>query len=298
MTSGQRGWIFAVLAILCWATVATAFKLTLRHIDFLPLVFWSSLFSTFMLIVLALVSARLRYFGTWSRRDLLLSAGLGALNPAIYYLLLFKAYALLPAQQAQVLNFILPVVLTLLSVLLYKERVYLAGWLALSVSFAGVVLIATQGQGLSLSGTDSFGVFLALSSALVWAFYWLMARVDQQDPVLRLLMNFVFGSLWMAVVMTVSGGWSWPSAPGLVGSVYIALFEMSLAFFFWLNALKAVSNTVQLSNLIFITPFLSLLVITLVLGEQIRWSTLAGLVLIIVGIVVQRMSQNRSRNPV
>ncbi len=298
MTSNQMGWVFTALAILCWATVATAFKLTLHHIEFLPLVFWSSLFSTFMLIVLALISARLRHFSKWRRQDLLLSAGLGALNPAIYYLLLFKAYALLPAQQAQVLNFIWPVVLTLLSVLLYKERVHLAGWLALSVSFVGVVLIATQGQGLSLSGTNSFGVLLALSSALVWALYWLMARVDKQDPVLRLLMNFVFGSLWMAGVMTVYGGWGWPSVPGLAGSVYIGLFEMSLAFFFWLSALKAASNTVQLSNVIFVTPFLSLLVIALVLGEQITWSTLAGLVLIIVGIVVQRMSQNRNQNPV
>lgn len=284
----RQAWFYASLAILCWATVATAFKLALDQIDFLSLVFWSSIFSTITLFLIARQSQRLAQFQLWQQKDILASIGLGALNPAIYYLLLFKAYSLLAAQQAQVLNFIWPMVLTLLSVLFYKEKLNHWAWLAMLLSFSGVTLIAISGRGLALGDVSLMGVILALASAVFWAAYWLLNRNDTQDVVLRLLLNFAFGSLWVGILISLTNGWHWPSLNGLLGATYIALFEMSLAFLFWLKALKAAPNTAQLSNLIFITPFLSLLVIALVLGEQIQTTTWLGLGLIIAGIVLQR----------
>jgi drug/metabolite transporter (DMT)-like permease len=71
------------------------------------------------------------------------------------------------------------------------------------------------------------------------------------------------------------------------------MFEMALAFVCWLQALKLASNAAQVSSLIYITPFFSLVVIHFVVGEDIYPSTTIGLLLIIGGIVGQQWVDRR-----
>jgi len=59
----------------------------------------------------------------------------------------------------------------------------------------------------------------------------------------------------------------------------------------WLKALKFSENTARVANLIFLSPFLSLLFIRLLVGEEILLSTLAGLVLIVAGLILQQFGR-------
>lgn len=288
LNARYRGLAYAVLTILFWSTVATAFKLTLNYLNFLPLVFYASLVSMLMLATVCLLSGRFAQLGAWQTRDYLRSLFLGALNPALYYMVLFRAYELLPAQEAQVLNFTWPIVLTLFGVLFLGQRLNLAGAAAISVSFLGVVIIATRGDVLALQFSNLKGVLLALFSTLIWAGYWVINQRDPRDPLLRLWLNFVSGVAWMAILMTFTGSWAVPPLNGLLGAGYIGLFEMSLAFFCWFQALRLSSNVSLLNNMIFLTPFGSLLVIAWVLKEPIYGSTLVGLGLIMSSILMQK----------
>jgi len=286
--AGQLGMIFAFLAIFFWSTVATAFKLSLGLVGFLPLVFYSALASMLVLGLLCLLKGKFSQLKTWNQGDYLRSVGLGLLNPALYYLILFRAYELLPAQEAQVLNFTWPIVLTLLGAIFLGQRLSLASLLAISISFFGVVIIATRGEVMSMRFSDGTGVALALGSTLIWAFYWLINQTERRDPLLRLFVNFVAGVIWMAALMTLSGQWQIPGSGALLGALYIGLFEMSLAFFCWFQALRLSANISLLNNMIFLTPFGSLIVIFLVLKEPVYPSTLIGLMLIITSIVLQK----------
>ena len=292
--SRQYGLMFAFLAIFFWSTVATVFKLSLSKIGFLPLVFYSALVSMLVLGVLCLVRGKLPQLKTWQRSDFMRSAGLGLLNPALYYLVLFRAYDLLPAQEAQVLNFTWPIVLTLLGAVYLGQRLSMASAMAILVSFFGVVIIATRGEVLSMHFSSGVGVALALISTLIWAFYWLINQTERRDPLLRLFVNFVAGVAWMVILMSVSGQWQLPVVEALAGAVYIGLFEMSLAFFCWFQALRLSKNISLLNNMIFLTPFGSLLVIFLVLKEPVYPSTLIGLMLIITSIVLQKIVTKNS----
>ncbi len=292
--SSQYGLMFAFLAIFFWSTVATAFKLSLAKIGFLPLVFYSALVSTLVLGVLCLASGKLVQLKSWKKSDFTRSIGLGLLNPALYYLVLFRAYELLPAQEAQVLNFTWPIVLTLLGAVFLGQRLSLASAMAILVSFFGVVIIATRGDVLSMQFSSGAGVALALISTLIWASYWLINQTERRDPLLRLFVNFVAGVAWMAILMSVSGQWQIPVVEALAGAVYIGLFEMSLAFFCWFQALRLSENISLLNNIIFLTPFGSLLVIFLVLKEPVYPSTLIGLMLIIISIVLQKLVTKNS----
>ena len=288
MQQQTQAYLYAGVTVLFWSTVATAFKLSLRHMSPDVLVFHSSAVSVAVLLCIALATGRLRQLRQLNIGDLRTSLGLGFLNPFLYYLVLFKAYDLLPAQEALTLNFIWPMVLALFSILMLRQPISARAIAAMTVSFAGVVLIATRGDPLGLDLANPRGVALALGSTVIWTLYWIYGVKDARDPVTRLLVNFVFGCVLSGGYLGVSGGLEWPAPAGLAGAAYIGTFEMGIAFVTWLRALKLSRTTAQVGQLIYLTPFLSLLLIGLVVGEPIYPSTVAGLVLIVVGIVLQR----------
>jgi drug/metabolite transporter (DMT)-like permease len=80
----------------------------------------------------------------------------------------------------------------------------------------------------------------------------------------------------------------------IMGGLYVGLFEMGLAFVLLMNAMQLTDKPIRVSSLIFLAPPLSLVFISTVLGEPVATSTLAGLLLILAGLVGQQ-ALNRPR---
>jgi len=285
----RAAYLYALAAVAFWSTSATAFKLSLRHLDVLGLLFFASLSSTAVLLVSVLLSRKLAVLRTFTAKDYLFSAVMGFLNPFLYYVILFKAYSLLLAQEAQPINFVWPLTLVLLSIPLLGQRIKLGSIVAILVSFSGVVVIGTRGDVLGFRFSNPTGVLLALSTTIVWSLFWILNTKDKQDETVRLLVNFAFASGFMLVALLYWNRLEVPSRPGLAGAIYVGFFEMGITFLLWLKALKTAPTTAHVVNLIYLVPFLSLLCIAAVLKEPIRPSTLVGLVLIIAGIILQKL---------
>lgn len=288
MEQQRRAYVLAVVAVLFWATAATAFKLSLQYLTPATLVLYASLTACLCLLLILTLTKRYRELGDWRARDIGRSALMGLLNPFAYYVILLEAYNRLPAQQAQPLNFAWPIVLVLMSVVLLKQRPGIVTIPAMALSFTGVTVIATRGSFTGFQSTDPIGVALALGSTIVWALYWVLSVRDARDPINRLCLNFAFGSAYTLFYLAASDTLVAPTLPGLLGATYVGLFEMGLTFALWLRALQLSRTAAEVSNLIYLTPFVSLLLIGIVLGESIHPSTLIGLVLIIGGILIQQ----------
>lgn len=288
MKDQRRATYYGLAAVALWSTVATAFKLTLAHMDPVRLVLWSSLFST--LALAAALAARGELGRALDVRPVWKRAALGGLlNPAAYYLILFRAYDLLPAQEAQAINYTWAVTLSLLSVPFLGQRVTRADGLALLLSYAGVLVIATRGDIAGLSFESPLGVGLALFSTLLWAGSWIAGARDPRPPVAALFQNFVFGTAFALLAALVWSTSALPQLTALAGAAYIGLFEMGLTFVLWLSAVRLATSTARIGNLIFLSPLVSLALINLVLGEPILRSTLLGLALILGGQALQRV---------
>jgi drug/metabolite transporter (DMT)-like permease len=289
----RLAYVYAAVAVIFWATSASAFKLSLRYVGVLSLLFFASVTSTLVFLVGAAVTGKLKWLRRFSRRDYLCSAGLGLLNPFLYYAALFQAYALLPAQEAQPLNFVWPLTLVLLSIPLLGQRIGLGSIFAIIVSFCGVVVIGTRGDILGFRFSNPLGTALALSTTVVWSLFWIFNTKDKQDATLRMLVNFAFASVYILLLALCLGKLEVPPWRGLAGAAYIGLFEMGITFLAWLKALRTARTTAHVVNLIYLVPFLSLVVIALVVGERILPATVVGLVLIVTGIVLQRILERR-----
>jgi drug/metabolite transporter (DMT)-like permease len=278
--------IYAILSVLLWSTQATAFKLTLRHTNQFGLLVISS--STSLIVYLIWLLATNKFTDQVKNfKGNTKSLILGFLNPFLYYIVLFTAYSLLKAQEALVLNYLWPIVLTIFSSVLLKKPLTSVKLIALFLSFSGAFITITQGNIKNLSFKNPLGVALALLSTVIWALYWLLNMTDKRETETKLFYNFLFGNLYLLIFTLILRPVKISSPIALLGGIYVGLFEMGITFLLWLKALSTIKDTARVSNLIYFAPFLSLLFISLVLKEKIYTSTIIGLVLIISGVLLQ-----------
>lgn len=288
MNPQSKAILYGSLVVLFWSTVATAFKIALSEMGYMQLLLLSSLTALVIFIVNSLLIGKFRLLlNSLSDKKVVGRAMLlGALNPFLYYLVLFKAYSLLPAQVAQPLNYSWQLLLVLLSVIFLGRKVSRNQLIGLIVSFLGIVIISMQGDLSGFKVDSPFGVMLALSSAFIWATYWILdVKNKNGDSDIALTLNFFFGAIYLLMVLLFTGDFVMPSVQGALSAVYVGFFEMGVTFILWGKALRLTANTARLTGLTYLSPFLSLLIIHFTLGENIYLTTVVGLVFIVSGIV-------------
>ncbi len=294
MKRQTRAFAFGIVTVLLWSTVASAFKLSLRYLEPIQLLLYATATSVLTLFLILALQGKLRLLRSVSGSVMLRAGSLGMLNPLLYYLVLFEAYDLLPAQEAQALNYTWAITLSLLSVPLLGQKLSVREFGAIMLAYLGVLFIATHGDLLALEFSNTTGVLLALGSTLIWSFYWLANTRSSIDPILGLFLNFTFALPLVALIAWFTGNLAWPPVNGLAGAIYVGMFEMGIAFVTWLQAMKLTSSTARLATLIYISPFISLVLIHHLVGESIHWSSIAGLGLIVTGALLQQLMHRKT----
>ncbi|MBI1937557.1 MAG: EamA family transporter [Ignavibacteriales bacterium] len=289
MANKHKSLLFALSAVLFWSTVATAFKLTLAGMSNAQLLFYSSLTSLIVLFffVLAYSPNELKQF--FKKHHLKNNLVLGFINPFIYYLILFKAYSILPAQEAQPVNLTWPLIISIFSALFLKQKLTVKVMTGMLVSFIGVVVIATRGNIFSLHFHNLYGVILALSSSFIWASFWILNLLDSREESTKLFGAFFFGTIYTGIYIFFFDSFGPVETKYMLGAIYVGLFEMGITFFLWLKALSLSDNKAKTSTVVYLFPVISLFFIALVLEEKLFVSSIIGLVMIVGGILVQQI---------
>lgn len=294
MTQDQRALLYGFTAVAGWSTVATAFKLALSYMDPLQLVFFATLFSCTILLAITIIKGQLGrlwqcFLGHWQ-----ISLIGGLLNPVAYYLILFAAYNALPAQVAMSINYSWAIVLAVMAAIFLKQRLLLADYVASGVCYSGVLVIVTGGSFSAFTEINWMGISLALGSTIIWASYWTLNASDKREPVAGLTVNFLIALPITGIICAMTSGFS-VSIEGIAAAGYIGLVEMGLGFVLWSTALRLASNASRVSNLIFLSPLVSLMLIATILDEAIEMSTLTGLALILSGLAGQQWAHRNSQ---
>jgi len=287
MKKQSRAYLLAIIAVLFWSTVASAFKISLRYLNFLQLQFYATLVSVVILFVIVFFQNKLSLLKEYTFKDFFHSAVLGFLNPFLYYLVLLKAYSLLLAQEAQCLNYIWGITLVILSVPILKQKISIKAFAAILLSFFGVLIIATRGDFSTFNFSNLLGKSLAVGSSVVWSLFWIYNMKDKRDTETKLFLNFFFGLIFITIANILFSKIIFPDFKGIIGIIYIGLFEIGITFIIWLKALSLSRTTAKVSNLIFLAPFLSLFIISKIVKERILLSSIIGLFFIISGIIIQ-----------
>ncbi|MCZ6708842.1 MAG: DMT family transporter [Gammaproteobacteria bacterium] len=276
----------AVVAVLLWSTVATGFKLGLAVLAPVQLLLLGTTVSAAVFVIAASVTS------SWeiNRRSLAEAAVFGLVNPCLYYLVLFEAYDRLPAQIAQPLNYTWAITLAVLAVPILKQPLSRPTLAGIVISYAGVVVLLSQGSFERMNDLSWIGVALALASTLVWASYWLMNTRSNSNALSLMALSFLIAIPALISMCLMGPGLPRLSMEALLYGSWVGLIEMGVTFLLWQRALRLTDHAARIGQLIFISPFISLLLISGVLGEQIHLTTVAGLAVIVVGFAVTRQA--------
>jgi len=294
MTNQKKAIIYALSAVFMWSTVATVFKIALQYVNFLQLLFYATAVSIFAFFIISIFQKSTSNFFKVSRKSLFLSAINGFLNPFLYYVILLKAYSMLPAQIAQPLNYLWPAMLVLLSVPLLGEKLKLKSIISITLGFLGVYIISTRGDIFGFEIEKPFGIFLAAGSSIIWALSWILNQKNKNKEVVKLFWNFVFGLIYILITVLIFSEIKIPPLNGIISVIYIGLFEMGITFFLWMRALQLTTSNDKISNLIFLSPFFALIFISLILKETIFYTTIIGLIFIVAGIFAQQIKKKKT----
>lgn len=269
--------LLALATILLWSTLA----LGGAALNQLP---------PFLLVGAALSVSGLTAFVRregWRVSPLVLLVGVGGIFG--YHFLYFRAFAYAPAIEANLINYLWPLLIVVLSPLFltgYRlQRRHIAGAL---LGLSGAGLIATGGR-FSLQAAYLPGYLLAAAAALTWASYSLLTKRLPPFPtaavgpfcllsgILALTLHIVFGGALTDLAALEPRQW-----------LYILLIgagPMGAAFFSWDAALKRGDPRV-IGSLAYLTPLLSTLNLVLFASQSLTWVSILAMSLIILGALV------------
>lgn len=295
-----------LLAVLLWSSVATGFKLGLSILTPLQLVLLGSSVSTLIFLLVWLFRSR-KMRGTSAsqtapsapaphtscRTSVLREAlPLAAINPLSYYPLLLTGYERLPAQIAQPLNFTWAIVLALLAVPLLKQPLTRRLLLGICISYAGAVLLVAGGSRAQWFEPDAVGLICIAITTVLWALYWILNTRTSSDPLLMMLLSFALALVPLAALTYWVDGWPALNLQTLAYGLWIGAIEMGFTFLLWQRALRLTRQAARIGQLIFLAPFLGLIPIHYLVGEPILWTSVAGLGVIVCGLLITGRPQD------
>jgi drug/metabolite transporter (DMT)-like permease len=286
MTLHAQSYLNLALCILLWATIPVASKKILAELSNLQMLFWSTIFSVIALGALVFGQRKVATLARYGPRDFARLSWLGLLGAFLYYILLYGAFARTSAAEGFILAYTWPILITLLAVPLLGERLTPARLLAVVTSFGGVVVIVTRGRLVELSVTSLPGNLLALCGALVFAFFSVQGKRLNYDLTIAAFIYFATALVCAAVAIAFVGISPLPSPPVWGWLLYNGLLVNGISYLFWFMALEH-GDTFIVSNLLYLTPALSLLFVRLLLNEPVHSSATLGLLLIAGGILIQ-----------
>jgi drug/metabolite transporter (DMT)-like permease len=264
--------VYALGAIALWASLA-ALGVSLKHVP------------PFLLTGLALVIGSIPAWPLarqWKVPPRTLALGIYGLFA--YHFLLFIALRLAPAVEANLVNYLWPLLIVVLAPLILPGmHLKLAHVLAALAGFAGAAIAILGGGG--AQGTWSWGYLPALGAAFIWATYSLGTRRVAAFPTAAIgLFGLVSGLLSLACHAVLEPPVDL-SVRDLALVAVMGFGPLGAAFFLWDKALKT-GDARQIAILSYVTPLLSTTLLVVVTGRSFSASILLAAALIIGAAIV------------
>lgn len=285
MQKDKISYIYASLAALMWGSTAAVTKLLLNDLTNMQVLFFSTFFASAILIFICLLQGKLSIIKKYTPKDYAIFAFMGLMGVFLYRFFLQAALQLMPAQEAFIINYTWPIMVVVFAWFILKERMTGRKVLGLLLSFIGVAIVVAKGD-FSVLAFSADGVLCALAGAVVYGFYSALGKRQHYDKYTSTAFFYIFSFLISAILLLSTSHVPALNLGQIGGLIWLGIFPSGLAFVFWLLALQH-GDTAKISNIIFITPFLSLIYIYFLLGENILVSSIVGLAVIVAGILVQ-----------
>ncbi|WP_298338464.1 DMT family transporter [Ferrimicrobium sp.] len=284
MKASTQGFLALALSSAIWGGMYVASDALMRTMPPLVVLEFREGISA---IILLFIAARGRQLHI-ARRDYLPMFGVGVIGFSVSIGFQFYGTHAAGAALGSLVTASSPILIALLGAFILKEHVPLRRWLAIAVAFVGVIVIV----GTPAPGKDTtLGVSLLLVAAVCWSLYTigstsLLNRYSALTVVTLACTVGAITSLPFASFAYLHARHPLPMNLAQWGEVlYISVIGMALAFFLWVWGFKHVSAS-RGGVLLLFQPLVGIILGVVLLGETIAIGTLAGAILVCVGVTL------------
>lgn len=288
---------YAMITILFWALAFVFTRLALQYFSVFSLSFLRYAVASGTLIIVAVLTK----MKLPRKSDIVWFLASGAIG-FFYYMVAFnKGVATVTASTGSVVIATVPVITALLARFVYREKLRAVQWTAIGIEFAGVIVLTMMNGIFSIN----VGIIWLLSAALALSIYNLIQRklTKTYTALQTSAFSIFFGTILLAVFLPGSVG-EVAYAPG-IQLFYVAIlgiFSSAVAYVAWSKAFAKAKQTSQVSNYMFVTPFLTSILGFLIAGEVPDRATVVGGAIILSGVFVFNFGEKvyglmKQRNP-
>ncbi len=219
---------------------------------------------------------------------------LGVYGLFAYHFCLFLALRLAPPVEANLLNYLWPLLIVVLAPVILPGTAlrprHVAGAL---LGFAGAALLVTGGR-LGFSRAGAAGYLLAIAAAVIWSTYSLLTRRVGRFPTSAIATFCLVSGVLALLCHAALEPRYVPAASELPFLLLLGLGPMGAAFYLWDRALKGGDPRV-VGTLAYLTPLLSTVLVAAFGGGRLGPASVTAMALIVSGAVVGTWSPGEAR---
>lgn len=289
----KKEYFYAGISIFFWSTVAVVTKFILKYINNLQLLWASMFFSTIFLLIINVATGRIKKLKNYKLKDVLISILIGLPGTFFYYVFYYAGADMLLASQAFIINYSWPIMSVIFGCIILKEKMTIKKTIAIIFSFIGVIIVMS-GDIAELNKNFVYGAFLCILGAVSYGLFTALNQKRNYDKAISMMINYFVSFFLTTIINGIKGDLFFPGATMTLGFIWNGVFSIAVASTLWLVALES-GKTAKISNLAYITPFLSLVWTAIFLKEPLNINSIIGLTVIIAGILIQLKKTNKSR---
>ncbi len=281
----KKSYVFAVLAVLLWSTMAPATKYMLGDMPAMLVLAVSSMFATLFLFIVNLFTGKIKRAKEYSGKQYGLMAGLGFMGLFMYSSLYYHGLEVLTSHEACILNYLWPVMIMIFSAVILKEKIDALKVIAMLCAFLGVVVLSWGTPVHSVSAVT--GIIACIVAAVFYGLFSVLNKKFDFDQNIAMMVMWGVTSVCAFIYCAIAGNWAPMELKQWLGMIWIGVAADALGYLLWALALKHAGNeTSSVSVIAYMTPFLSLVASAVFLKENIGFTAVIALVLIIGGIML------------
>lgn len=274
----RRATLVGLAAILLWASLALLTTATGNLPPFQVLAIGFGIAAA-----LGLFRAMLRGTDGWRElRQPLPALMLSTLALFGYHALYFIALKRAPAVEANLLNYLWPLLIVVFAGLIGGVSVRPGQWLGTALGLVAAVLLVTRGRGLQVDPAHVPGYLAALGAALIWSLYSVLNRRHADVPTAAITVACAGVAVLGAIAHLLGERTVAPTTGQWIVLVLMGIGPVGAAFWLWDHGTKR-GDIALLGSLSYLAPLLSTALLVVSGRAQAHWIQAVAIALLLVG---------------
>ena len=275
----QKSWVYALITAIIWGTGVVFIRLTFGSFSVVSL----AVSRVWLAAITMLIICFIKKIPLPRLRDVPVFFIAGATGFVFYTVFYNMGFSRVPASTGTVVLASSPIFTALIARVFLKERIRPLGWVFTGVSFVGILILVLWNGVLSING----GVlYLLLTATLLSCYNLIQRRLTKRYSALQ---SCAYSIIASALLMS-------PLLPSAVSDavaadttaiavlIFLGVGGSGVAYLLWSKAFSLAKRTADVSNFLYLPPFLAIIVAFAVFSELPDWGTVIGGAVILFGL--------------